>query len=755
MNSLFNPHPEFEPQPRAGSVSPQSLDMSTRERLLEITKRRSILELPIGVYVVTSGGEIVEANGRAREILGLPPEGEIGRDITDFYKDSSDRDMLRERLTEKEKEGKFLVSRLAFEGGGREIYIQDHARTVKDPETQEVLGYFCCMTDVTEEMLLQQLFDDLPVGAYRLDRDDRITRANDAFVTTLGYDSPDELLGRRIREFYHYPEEAQEFRAALEKAKTVKDHVVQVVRRNGQPVYIRVSAAMLVDASGEYDGREGTIMEAPEERYKKILDVAPIGLFEVEKYGDEDRIIHHNKHFLEITEFHDDAQADNYDMRKLHASAEDYAEFIKELEEKGELRDREVRVRTLRYTEKVVRVSVRPVRAADSRTLAGYVGVVSDITELRNRVEELTDDVGQVLHTYSAALVEIKHSTDAIIESMSPNPFEGAETISPELAVEASNAPRLRLVRALERLLDLTRARERETDRLARTRDLLTRLTDMLRNYEGEVPYPELRPAALCEATLALLRACEYIKGEKLPRELLREIKTQGREMLRILNLYTLLQVRDLTFTMGHPVRALREFVISGRRVESQKYPQEVSTLITKAINNVSGFAKTRGVQFRKRADSPRTLVNVVEQDVIRALANVIHNAVKYSWMRADGGRWISVSAHQEGDRVDFVFENYGVPIPEDEIEQGSIFELGFRGRMSSDRGRTGTGVGLADALRVAREHGGNISVKSLPAIYAGRDDPAAIFDVKKTGYNRPFITTVTFSLPAHRREED
>jgi PAS domain S-box-containing protein len=717
--------------------------MSINERLLEITKQLSFLELPIGVYVVTFDGKIVEANRRAREILNLPREGAIEDSITKFYKDLSDRDSLPEKLRAEEAKGHFLISKLTFKVDGKDIHIQDHARTIKDPETQQELGYLCCIMDITSEVRYQKMFDDLPVGLYWLDRSDRIVRANEAFATLFGYDSPEELHGRQIQDFYVDPEEAREFKEVLKDAGNIQDYIVQVINKDKRRIFVRVSATMLTTPSGEYDGREGTVMEAPQERYRRILEVAPIGLFEVQKQENEDRITHYNQQFIEINEFDDGRQADNFDMRRLHASVEDYNQFIKELEENDQLLDREVRIKTLKENEKVVRVSVRSIRDRNQMNV-GRIGVVRDVTELRHRVEELTDDIGQVLHTYSAALVEIKQSCDALIDSMPPNPFKKAKNLLPTLAVQELTAPTLQLVHMLDRLLDLTRSRERETDLLMGKRDDLARLTNMFKNYESEIPHPELRPAALREATYELLPICEDIKGEKLPRELLRQIKIQGQELLRILNLLTLLQMQDLTFTMGHPVRALREFVISGRRVEQPRSLHDVSTLITQAINNIKGFAKSRGVQFRKKIECPEALINVVERDIIRALANILHNAVKYSWTRADStSPWILIRAFEENNSIHIVFENYGVPIPQDEIDEGLIFELGFRGRMSSDRGRTGTGVGLADTLRVAREHGGDLTVRSQPAVFSRKAD----------NYNQPFLTTVTFSLPVNRKE--
>jgi PAS domain S-box-containing protein len=721
--------------------------MSTHARLLELTKEYSFLELPIGVYVVALDGPIIEANKQAREILQLPLEGQIQESIERFYKYPEDRIGLPDQLSAEEEEGRYLISKLTFIVNGREVYIQNHARSIRDPVTRQKVGYLCCIMDITSEMRYRKMLSDLPVGIYVLDRDDRIMHVNDSFAELFGYQSASELLGKHIREFYADRYEAEQFRETLELEGELRDYIVQVRRQTGERLLVRVSATKITSAIGEYEGREGTVMEAVEERYRRILDVAPIGLFEVQSQDGQDKIIHYNNQFLTINEFDSKEQALHFDMKKLHASIDDYNQFIKELEESGQLLDREVRIHTLKGNEKVVRFSVRALRDPRSQKMTGRIGVVRDFTELKHKVEELTEDIGQVLHTYSTALVEIKQSSDAITQSLQPDPFNASAGVTPEVALKEIKDPVMQLFQLSTKLLGLVSVQERGTPLLVEKRDDLMRLSNMFENYEKEVPYPELHPAVLREATYELLGICDEIKSEKmLPRELVKQVRSQGQRLLRILNLFTLHQMRDLTFSMGHAVRALREFIISGYRVEQSKSQHDVSTLVTLAINNIREFAYSRGVQFRRKVECPEVIVNVVERDIIRALANILHNAIKYSWSRVDSSNpWVLIHVYQENELVHFEIENYGVPIPKDEIDKQLIFQFGYRGRESSDRGRTGTGVGLADALRVTREHGGFVTAQSRPAIH----------DRKKDNYGQPFLTTITLSLPVYQQKEE
>jgi PAS domain S-box-containing protein len=717
--------------------------MSLNETLLEIRKQLGLIELPVGVYAVTREGQILEANKEARKILQLPPEGKIGKSILDYYVDPSERASLLTAHAQQEMATGYFKSRLKLRVGNKTLYVQDNARAIKNPQTGEVVAYLCCMMDVTSEERYRELFDVLPIGFYELDREDRIVKVNNAFAKLLGYETPQELQGRPIHEFYIEPDDAREFRELVERDGFRNDYPAQVKKENGDAIFVRINAVKLTSHTGEYEGREGTVMDAAKDRYERILEVAPIGLFEIESKNGMDKIVHCNDQFVTITEFDDKSLTSNFDVKELHVSNDDYQRFITDLENSSRagrpLRNRELRIRTFKGNEKVVRVSVSVVRDRNQKII-GRIGVIRDDTELKHQVEELTVDIGNILHTFSAALVEIKQGSDGIIQSLRPDPFEGITNLLIETALEKLRPLAARLAHSLDLLLLTANMQSRHTPSLAGHIPNLTRLNELFTNYETVVPYPELHPPTLRQATYELADICDSLRGEKLPRELLKQIRAEGQDLLRVTNLLTLHQMRDLAFTMGHPVRALREFVLSGIRVKVPPSVVKAATLVSQAAGTVVEFAQSRKVQFRRKIECPEALVRVVERDVVRAIANILHNAIKYSWTRADSSTWVLIRVHLQDGFVHFVFENYGVPIPKEEIEMGLIFQLGFRGNKSGDRGRIGTGIGLTDAWRVAAEHEGTVKIKSYPAVASRRDDD----------YTQPFLTVVDLSLPAY-----
>jgi signal transduction histidine kinase len=104
--------------------------------------------------------------------------------------------------------------------------------------------------------------------------------------------------------------------------------------------------------------------------------------------------------------------------------------------------------------------------------------------------------------------------------------------------------------------------------------------------------------------------------------------------------------------------------------------------------------------------------VNVCQEEMTVALRNLVDNAIKYSFK----GSWIAIKARPVPvDRVEVVFENYGVGIPDDRRDQ--ILDVGGRGEVEDPtrHPRPGSGLGVPIALDILHEHGGTLDFESSP----------------------------------------
>lgn len=87
-----------------------------------------------------------------------------------------------------------------------------------------------------------------------------------------------------------------------------------------------------------------------------------------------------------------------------------------------------------------------------------------------------------------------------------------------------------------------------------------------------------------------------------------------------------------------------------------------------------------------------------------RAVANLIDNAVKY-------GESARVKIVHEADRVVIVVDDDGPGIPADEQER--VFWPFYRREAARDPAKAGVGLGLSIARTVAREHGGDVTLRN------------------------------------------
>jgi PAS domain S-box-containing protein len=385
-----------------------------------------------------------------------------------------------------------------------------------------------------------------------------------------------------------------------------------------------------------------------------------------------------------------------------------------------------------------------------SGKVVGFVGCLVDITdeqetkereaELRQHIEDLRFDIGRILHANNTTLVMMDQTLNGVIQVLEPNPFDGvavplADDVERVLA-EYSRG----LANVLERFLQVGDEQRRLQALPSASWETLASQLEMLRSYPQTIPDVELHPAALSSLSYTILQICQSIQPGWLPREAQRDLQQAAWQLKRVTVLYDVLKTRDVLLQMEYTLQSLREYVTADVRETYKRTPLKVKYLIDQSIRRLSGYAQSSRVTIEV-ADVPDVTVMVNEREVVRALSNLLHNAIKYSWRRdRTKPSWVSIRTHVRERQVGIEFENWGVPISKEELEQGLVFQLGYRGQWSRDRGRVGTGIGLTDARHVAESHGGRVLIDSRPTRIFDENSPEY--------YQQPFLTKVTFVLP-------
>jgi signal transduction histidine kinase len=388
----------------------------------------------------------------------------------------------------------------------------------------------------------------------------------------------------------------------------------------------------------------------------------------------------------------------------------------------------------------------------------GFVGCWVDVTrdietnlrerELRERIDELRFDIGRILHANTTTLVMVKQTLDAVVEAFEPKPYKDSSVPPAEEVVSMLTEYSNLLAGAIERFIQ-SADEERRLKALPPGRwSKLQGYTAFLREFKDRVPTPESYPATLRKLANDVGQIHAGIVPGFIPREPARELQNAAWHLERVANLIEVLETRAAVIQMDYTIHSLREFITSDVREPVEHKNVSVKALIDDCTKRLAEYARSLKIDI-DRKDVDDIYIKANEREMVRAFSNLMHNAIKYSWHR-DPERakpaWVSIRTKVKEQKVYIEFENWGVPIKREEIEKEKVFELGYRGEMSKDRGRLGTGIGLTDARRVAESHGGCIEIDSHPAYRNITNEK------QENYYNQPFLTRVTMVLPLSRK---
>jgi K+-sensing histidine kinase KdpD len=155
--------------------------------------------------------------------------------------------------------------------------------------------------------------------------------------------------------------------------------------------------------------------------------------------------------------------------------------------------------------------------------------------------------------------------------------------------------------------------------------------------------------------------------------------------------------------------------ISSGITVDAQ--PNEADDLLGAAAQRVTGRLEGRTLEIKVDPDDPILIGRFDFAHTLRAIVNLIENAVKYS----PPNGVIELAARREGAELAFTVSDRGAGIPE--LERERVFEPFYRHQQATpDVG--GSGLGLSIARGLAEAQGGSLS-------YAPRPGGGSVFSLR------------------------
>ena len=144
--------------------------------------------------------------------------------------------------------------------------------------------------------------------------------------------------------------------------------------------------------------------------------------------------------------------------------------------------------------------------------------------------------------------------------------------------------------------------------------------------------------------------------------------------------------------------------------------PFELCSTIDNILLEFSLKYEQKKINIKKNYEGKKYYVLGSRPNIIRAFENLINNAIKYNRTLTNNEVWIEIKIHEETETISIMIENWGVGILKEEIEDGKIYQIGYRGKYSVLNKIEGQGYGLAFAKREIERNQGTINIVSYKA---------------------------------------
>jgi PAS domain S-box-containing protein/putative nucleotidyltransferase with HDIG domain len=149
-----------------------------------------------------------------------------------------------------------------------------------------------------------RLFNNAPIGLYRITPAGEVVEANPALVHLLGYPDRETLLAVKAVDFYADPVDKQRWSDQMQHRGEVRGFELQLRQRDGRAVWVRNNARAVRDEAGEILGYEGSLedvtpyrqaaeaLRASESRFRLLMTNIPAVVFNSFANGDIDVFDH-------------------------------------------------------------------------------------------------------------------------------------------------------------------------------------------------------------------------------------------------------------------------------------------------------------------------------------------------------------------------------------------------------------------------------------------------------------------------------
>ncbi|MFP4499560.1 MAG: response regulator [Candidatus Hydrogenedentota bacterium] len=514
-------------------------------------------------------------------------------------------------------------------------------------------------------------------GICQTDGDGQVVFMNPAGLDILGFDSLDQIAGKRLHDAFESDDDYDRISEDIESQGFVDRNRVWMRRADGRRICVEITANRVDDDEGNYVGVEGT-----------FRDVTQSVRLEQEARERSERIGAINQIANVINSSLEAGRVYESMVRELRKLIDfDYAAVTLRIDDGDGYETRRLWPDTPGMGDEVRYVATESCAAWVARE--HRMLVVND-TAAQHPGTPVTFEPGMG----SCVSVPL-YANERIIGSLdlaatakgafSQHELEVVEQMAPHVAIAIRNAS---LLNNLQQSLDeVNRAREE----LHRVNEELKTLDEMKTNLLSNVSH-ELRTPLV-----AVMGYTDMIINEKAG-----PLNDMQKEYLNI----SLRNIEKLVTLIEN----LLDFSRLHRGQEELLFDTlDLVDCARTSIQIVQPVADSREIEVTLNTDADQILVEGDKGKLGQVFNNLLSNAVKFN---KPGGA-VNVHLRLSNGNVEVSVQDTGIGIPEE--AQDKVFTRFYQYDGSSTRKYGGTGIGLAIAQDIMRLHGSRLMVNSIP----------------------------------------
>jgi diguanylate cyclase (GGDEF)-like protein/PAS domain S-box-containing protein len=228
-------------------------------------------------------GEVLLINSYAETMLGYPAEQMAAKGFSWQLVHPEDLGTLKATLAAVLRDGctRPVEYRIAARDG-YPVWIRDSVSRATEPHgaTPRLQGLGIDISArkraenelYTEKERYRELFENVPVGLYRMAPGGRFLVVNDALVHILGYSTQEEFHACQKNAIYAEAEEHWRWQKALLHSGGLRSFEVPCRRRDGQMIWVRNTARAVKEASGVLAHYEGVLQDITERKRAELAE---------------------------------------------------------------------------------------------------------------------------------------------------------------------------------------------------------------------------------------------------------------------------------------------------------------------------------------------------------------------------------------------------------------------------------------------------------------------------------------------------